>query len=86
MNIPKDRFHIIIGSKGATMKSIKGNSKADINIPRESSINPNVVLTGTMGAIASAKMQIENAIAKDDARQEQWENGYGQDEWGDDGY
>lgn len=76
LDIPEGQHHVIIGKRGNTIRGIEGNTGAKINIPRPSSINPNVVITGTPSAIANAKKQIDNALIKSQQRDD---DGYGYD-------
>lgn len=85
IDIPREKFHIIIGTKGQTMKSIKSNTGAEVHIPRDTSLNSNVVLTGTPSACAAAKKQLGDAISRHAARQEEFANARF-DEYHDDDY
>eukprot|EP00039_Didymoeca_costata_P024728 m.11266 g.11266 ORF g.11266 m.11266 type:complete len:301 (-) comp4409_c0_seq1:47-949(-) len=76
MDIPFGQHHVVVGRRGQTIRGIEGNTGCKINIPRDSSINPNVVIVGTPSGIAAAKRQIENALRKS---QEKDEDGYGYD-------
>ena len=86
LDIPREQYHIIIGTKGQTMKSIKSNTRAEIHIPRETSLNPNVVVTGSASACAAAKKQISDAIARHASRQEEFANQRFEEAYGDDDY
>mmetsp|Transcript_25188 Transcript_25188/g.27924 ORF Transcript_25188/g.27924 Transcript_25188/m.27924 type:complete len:228 (+) Transcript_25188:767-1450(+) len=62
---PHDLISLLIGTKGQTIKSIQGNSKCNITIPKIYKGIVNVV--GPKHGCESAKKQIENLLAKEEA-------------------
>lgn len=64
LDINDAEHSIIIGKRGQTIRGIEGNTGAKINIPRPTSINSKVVITGTPSQIDAAKKQVDNALRK----------------------
>lgn len=54
----------LIGTKGQTIRSIQGNTRAKIYIPGKDSVNDKVVIVGTPPQVAAASSQVEKALAR----------------------
>lgn len=54
----------LIGHKGNTIKSIQGETKCKIFIPKSHSVNPNVVIVGMPANVTRAKGLAERAIQR----------------------
>jgi rRNA processing protein Krr1/Pno1 len=67
MDINKNYYNYIIGSKGSEIKHIQNSYKINVHIPDENSVNPNIVLTGEPEAVESARHHIEKIIERVDA-------------------
>jgi rRNA processing protein Krr1/Pno1 len=62
MDIPKNYYNYIIGSKGSEIKHIQNSYKVQVHIPDENSVNPNVVLVGEETAVQNAQKHIQKII------------------------
>jgi rRNA processing protein Krr1/Pno1 len=62
MDIPKNYYNYIIGSKGSEIKHIQNSYKVQVHIPDENSVNPNVVLVGEEAAVQNAQKHIQKII------------------------
>jgi rRNA processing protein Krr1/Pno1 len=66
MDINKNYYNYIIGSKGSEIKHIQNSYKVNVHIPDENSINPNIILTGEPDSVESARHHIEKIIERVD--------------------
>jgi len=83
---PKDKLHILIGTKGQTIKSIQGNSKARIKIPeRDSSSAPGqhamIAVIGTPEQVAQAEKEIGRLLIPVQLVEEEPEEEYVNGTW-----
>lgn len=64
VDFPADRFGILIGNKGQTIKSIQGNSKNQVRIklPERGSKSSTVTVVGLPAAVAQARKEIERLL------------------------
>jgi rRNA processing protein Krr1/Pno1 len=60
--VPRDQLKYVIGQKGQTIKSIQGNTRCKITIPKPDAENQNVIVAGPADALASAEKQILRAL------------------------
>ena len=86
VSFPKDRLHQLIGSKGQTIKSIQGNSKARINIPDRSAgaggeQDVKVSVIGTPEAVAQAEKEIARLLIPVQVVEEEAEEEYRDGTW-----
>lgn len=65
MDLTKNYYNYIIGSKGSEIKHIQNSYKVSIHIPDEEySVNPNVVIVGAPDDVEKAKTHIEKIIER----------------------
>lgn len=62
VDFPADKFGILIGEKGQTIKSIQGDTKARINLPEKGTKATTVSVCGEAAAVAKAQKQIEKLL------------------------
>lgn len=62
LDVPKKYFGMIIGPKGATIKDIKSRTKAEIELPEQSSSSTDVKITGTRTAVKDAINEIKKIM------------------------
>ena len=62
VEFPADKFGILIGPKGQTIKSIQGDTKARINLPEKGGKSTLVSVCGEPAAVAKAQKQIEKLL------------------------
>merc|ERR550514_390064 len=86
LEVPDWATRYIIGTKGSEMKHIQSNFKVKVYVPREWSVNQNVVVVGPKHDVDRAKAYIEkliwNAEHKPSGRdrQDQADDGWGDEE------
>lgn len=62
MPFPSDKFGILLGAKGQTIKSIQGQTKARINLPEKGSKAASISIVGTPAAVAAAEKDINRLL------------------------
>lgn len=62
LEIAKNYYNYIIGSKGSEIKHIQNSYKVQVHIPDEYSVNPNVLIVGEEANVQQAKKHIEKII------------------------
>ena len=82
---PADKLHVLIGSKGQTIKSIQGNSKARIRIPERSAAQGQqevqIAVVGTSEQVAQAEKEIKRLLIPATVVEEQPEEEYVNGTW-----
>ena len=66
MVVPQDCYGILIGPKGSNLNHINSNFGVSVNIPRDISVNKNVVVVGAPRAVAKAAAYIRKQVCPDD--------------------
>lgn len=74
-------YPILIGPKGSSLRNIESVFKIRLFIPRETSMNPNIVLMGEPAGVERAKVSIETRLWSDKEGKKSGDNG---DFWGGD--
>jgi polyribonucleotide nucleotidyltransferase len=59
---PSEKYGILIGPKGQTIKSIQGNTKTRINLPEKTSKSPTVSVCGLPAGVAQAEKEIARLL------------------------
>eukprot|EP00929_Paragymnodinium_shiwhaense_P124289 TRINITY_DN9944_c0_g2_i1.p1 TRINITY_DN9944_c0_g2~~TRINITY_DN9944_c0_g2_i1.p1 ORF type:complete len:533 (+),score=214.05 TRINITY_DN9944_c0_g2_i1:84-1601(+) len=62
MEVPEWCYAALIGKKGSELKHIQNSFHVKVNIPRETSLNQNVVVVGDAMGVKRAKAHIEKAL------------------------
>ena len=62
MPFPSDKFGILLGKNGQTIKSIQGQTKAKINLPEKGSKATTISIVGTPAAVAAAEKDINRLL------------------------
>jgi rRNA processing protein Krr1/Pno1 len=62
VNFPAEKFGILIGPKGQTIKSIQGNTKTRINMPEKNSKATTVSVCGLPAGVAQAEKEINRLL------------------------
>ena len=82
---PADKLHVLIGSKGQTIKSIQGNSKARIRIPERSAAQGQqevlIAVVGTAEQVAQAEKEIKRLLIPVTVVEEEPEEEYVNGTW-----
>ena len=82
---PADKLHVLIGSKGQTIKSIQGNSKARIRIPERSAAQGQsevlIAVVGTAEQVAQAEREIKRLLIPVTVVEEEPEEEYVNGTW-----
>ncbi|PRP88354.1 small MutS related family protein [Planoprotostelium fungivorum] len=68
IQVPKAQHHVIIGKGGATIKDIKAQSGAQIDLSKD---NDDVTVTGTSDAVAKAVALIHQTVGKAESDRQQ---------------
>jgi len=85
MEVPTWAYAFIIGKGGSELRHIQKNWSVKVNIPREFSENPNVVIVGEPKDVAAAKAYIEKQVFAAENQSSSRENAdKADDHWGDD--
>jgi ribosomal protein S3 len=64
IDLPEGQLRDLIGHRGATIKSIQGDTKCRIHTPKPQSVNPKVVVVGAPADVARAQTQITRALER----------------------
>jgi rRNA processing protein Krr1/Pno1 len=67
MPFPRDRFGILIGPNGGTIKHITNSTGCQLNIPNATDLNQNLTLVGTAEGISQAQKHIKAVLEKEEA-------------------
>lgn len=62
MEIEEHKRRFVIGRQGSEMRHIQNNYKVKVNIPREHSLCPNVLIVGEADQVAKAKAYIKKVL------------------------
>jgi len=86
IEVPGWCISFIIGKGGSELKHIQNNYKVKMNVPREQSLNKNVVIVGERWNVDRAKAYVEKVLwnAEHAPRGRDRGEGGGDDGWGDD--
>merc|ERR1719433_2162578 len=86
IEVPNWCISFIIGKGGSELKHIQNNYKVKMNVPREQSVNKNVVIVGERWNVDRAKAYVEKVLwnAEHAPRGRDRGEGGGDDGWGDD--
>merc|ERR1719247_563890 len=79
------RYPFIIGSKGSELRHIQNSFKVKVNIPREFSLNQNVVIVGEPMGIERAVKHIEKILYEAEQPRGRGAQEKAVDDWGDEG-
>lgn len=87
IEVPVWYLSYIIGKGGSELKHIQNNYKVKLNVPREQSVNKNVVIVGERYNVDRAKAYVEKVLwnAENAPRGRDRGEGGGDDGWGDEG-
>jgi len=77
IDVAQEMFGHLIGPKGATLNHINNNFSVAVHIPRDSSANKNVVVTGLPVNVAKAAAHIRKKVADVQKREEEFKNATG---------
>lgn len=64
IDLPDGQLRDLIGHRGATIKSIQGDTRCKIHTPKPQSVNQKVVVVGAPSDVARAQKQIERALER----------------------
>jgi len=85
LEIESWQYSFLIGPKGSMLRHIQNNFHVRVHIPRETSLNQNVVVVGDAGDVARAKANIEKVLwnaanqVKGRDRSDQADDGWGEE-------
>jgi len=70
LDVPSERYSVIIGSKGSTIKHIQNSYKVKVNIPRddEDVAHDGVLVVGTPEAVDGAEKYVQKVLEEADAK------------------
>merc|ERR1719296_646092 len=79
------KYSFLIGKGGSELKHIQKNWDVKVNIPRETSVNPNVLIVGEAGNVERAKTYVEKVLwnAENSVRSGRDKADQADDGWGD---
>jgi len=85
IEVPAWAYAAVIGKKGSELRHIQNSFKVRVNIPREGSVNQNVVVVGEKDMVPKAKAYIDKLVLNFSQPRGRERGEGADDQWGDEG-